>query len=291
VILARRAPVGVIFRRGPAKRVLLIRWNTETDEFETGQWLKGRIYERRCDLSPGGDMLVYFAAKWGQEPSTWTAVSRPPYLTALAFWPKGDAWGGGGQFISRRKLALNHLSTKRVDGLPKLPPWLRVETFGQHSGGGEDWPIWTARLQRDGWNLISEGTEVAGKSGAKVWIRYDPPMAYRRPHPKIANVALEMSVSGISERDGAWYVTEHSVIRNGAVERLGRTEWADWSLSGDLLFARGGCLFRVRHSDGNLGPLESAVQVADFSGLEFEERKAPPEAITWPEVVTATLRR
>ncbi len=33
VILAREAPVGVIFRRGPAK------------------WFHGRIYERRSDLS------------------------------------------------------------------------------------------------------------------------------------------------------------------------------------------------------------------------------------------------
>ena len=60
VILARRAPVGLIFRRGPADWTQLIRWDTAADRFDDGQWFKGRIYERRCDISPSGDKLVYF---------------------------------------------------------------------------------------------------------------------------------------------------------------------------------------------------------------------------------------
>ena len=62
VIRAREAPLAVIFRRGPSKQVRLISWNTDTDDFEGGQWFKGRIYERRCDLSPDGRYLIYFAA-------------------------------------------------------------------------------------------------------------------------------------------------------------------------------------------------------------------------------------
>ena len=87
VILARAAPVGVIFRRGPSKQVQLIKWDTSKDHFEYGQWFKGRIYERACDLSPNGDKLIYLAAKWGKKPiETWTAISKPPYLTALVLW-------------------------------------------------------------------------------------------------------------------------------------------------------------------------------------------------------------
>lgn len=48
-ILARKAPIAVIFRRGPSKRVLLVLWHTDNDQFHEGQWLKGRIYERRCE--------------------------------------------------------------------------------------------------------------------------------------------------------------------------------------------------------------------------------------------------
>jgi len=54
VLLASDAPVGLVIRRGPSKCVATLLWNRKTDEFQLGQWLKGRIYERRSDLSPDG---------------------------------------------------------------------------------------------------------------------------------------------------------------------------------------------------------------------------------------------
>ena len=114
VLLARREPAGVIFRRGPTKQVLLIKWNfRRKDSFEFGQWFKGRIYERRCDLSPGGDLLIYFAAKQKPPMYSWTAISKPPWFTALALWPKGDCWNGGGWFVDDRKIRLNHREAAR----------------------------------------------------------------------------------------------------------------------------------------------------------------------------------
>ncbi|MBV8516144.1 MAG: hypothetical protein JO197_01960 [Acidobacteria bacterium] len=88
-LLARSTARAVVFRRGPSKRVFLLGWNTANDQFEQGQWLKGRIYERRCDLSPDGQLLLYFAANYQEPYFSWSAISRPPYLTALALWPKG----------------------------------------------------------------------------------------------------------------------------------------------------------------------------------------------------------
>ena len=35
VVLARKAPMGVVFRRGPSKQVLLVSWNMEKHEFRT----------------------------------------------------------------------------------------------------------------------------------------------------------------------------------------------------------------------------------------------------------------
>ena len=58
VLLARRAHVGVILRRGPATWTQVITWNTRSDQFESGQWFHGRLYERRCDLSLSGDKLI-----------------------------------------------------------------------------------------------------------------------------------------------------------------------------------------------------------------------------------------
>src|SRR5512137_1328983 len=92
VILAREAPLALVIRRGPAKQVCTILWNRRTDEFTLGQWLKGRIYEDRCDLSPDGRYFIYFA--FGGRPQrqykAWTAVSRAPWLKAIALYSKGS---------------------------------------------------------------------------------------------------------------------------------------------------------------------------------------------------------
>jgi len=137
VILARNGRDAVIFRRGPSKQVLLIKWDRRKDRFEAGQWFKGRIYERRCDLSPSGEMLVYLAAKHKGPIGTWTAISRAPYLTALALWPNMGTWGGGGLFQSEYSLLLNHDSVHRTlaDGF-QLPKAMKVQPLGHDPGRG-----------------------------------------------------------------------------------------------------------------------------------------------------------
>jgi len=111
VLPAREAPVAVILRRGPSRWYHVIRWHTDTDQFEHGAWFKGRIYEESCDLSPDGELLLYFALQgwgpWGTSyEGSWTAVSRVPWLHALGLWPQGDTWSGGGCFAGNRSIVL-----------------------------------------------------------------------------------------------------------------------------------------------------------------------------------------
>jgi hypothetical protein len=285
-ILARQGPAAVIFRRGPSNSVLLIHWNIAKDTFEYGQWLRGRIYERRCDLSPTGDLLLYFAANYRKPYYSWSAVSRPPFLKALALWPKGDGWGGDGHFDSRTRIALNHRDAEMTLAAGfSLPRWLRVEQFGERPGWGEDDPVWEERLRRDGWALLSYPTEEKHDFEAKVWWELSPPIVWRKRHPLFSKrYAVDMSIIGIKERGGPWYMVEHSVIREGdVIDKLGRTDWADWSKSGDLLFAKDGCLYRVPCRGKLLAPLENAVKLADFSNLKFEARRAPDSASRWPK--------
>lgn len=288
VILAREAPVGVIFRRGPSHHVLLIRWDLERDTFEFGQWFAGRIYERRCDLSPRGDLLLYFAANWRDPYQSWTAVSRPPYLTALALWPKGDAWGGGGHFSAKDDIQLNHWSDRMelADGF-SLPKRLRIGPFGDRSGTGEDNPIWERRLLRDGWTLESEPAEVVRDLEAKVSWEFKPPRTWGKKHPvRPKEFTLRMSIHGIHERNGAWYVIEHSIVRrNGTVESLGRSEWADWAASGDLLFSKSGKLFRLGYRDAALPEVNTAQELADFTDLKFNPVQSPEDMRQWPSAL------
>lgn len=68
---------------------------------------------------------------------------------------------------------------------------------------------------------------------------------------------------------------------NGSTIALGRTDWADWCRSGDLLFAREGKLFRLRYSAGALDELERAGLLIDLTERTFIEVDAPSQAKQW----------
>jgi hypothetical protein len=304
VLLARRAPRAVIFRRGPSKSVLMIAWDTERDQFVEGQWLQGRLYERRCDLSPGGELLVYFAAKYkrylsqlGREVNpfpTWTAVSRPPYFTALSLWPHDDAYNGGGLFDDDRTLRLNHGSrvTPTAPGLGPPPPHLlEVQPLGGPCG--EDNTVQHRRLVRDGWTLTEAGKSVHQPMQDPHFL-YQPPTVYSRRQPRIAAGGaavprrgasahlLHRRVLGMGKVNGPWYVEEFLVESpaNGWRAALADVEWADWDRGGDLLFAREGALYRVPAHRLEPG-LAGARQLADFSDRTFRNLKAPPDQSRW----------
>ena len=92
VLLAGHSSAAVVIRRGPSDRVCTIGWDRKTDTFELGQWLHGRIYERRSDLSPDGKHLIYFAlnAQWDSDTGgSWTAISRASWPTSNST-PRGQ---------------------------------------------------------------------------------------------------------------------------------------------------------------------------------------------------------
>lgn len=109
VIPARDAPVAVILRRGPSNWYHVIRWDMRHDRFEHGAWIKGRIYEDKCDLSTDGELFIYFVHQGSRGMTAfthaWTAISRAPWLHALVLWPEGSTWGGGGRFVGPRTIS------------------------------------------------------------------------------------------------------------------------------------------------------------------------------------------
>jgi hypothetical protein len=271
---ARNAPEGVVFRRGPSKHVQLLRWNLKTDKIEAGQWFKGRIYERRCDLSPSGEFLIYFAGKYKEPYRTWTAISRPPYFSALALWPKGDAWGGGGLFKDNSTVLLNHRQNEmNLDPKFALPKKFKIIPYGERPGWGEDDPIFSSRLMRDGWEQKSSGKDKKNKFGSNIWIEFHEPQVWEK---KIAmpNATLWMELHGIMERDGPWYVLSYKYQLDQEVVDLGKCDWADINSSGYVYFAKDGCIFR-QFGD------RSIKLIIDLSSNQFEEVSSPPYATTW----------
>jgi len=284
-LVARTARVAVVFRRGPSKLCRVLLWNLADDIIQGGQWFKGRIYERRCDLTPNGEGLVYFAASFRKPLYSWTAISRPPYLTALALWPKGDCWGGGGLFDKHNHLRLNHGpdAMKIADGFA-FPHKLEVKPLGDHSGGGEDAPIMAMRLARHGWIEAAQAHETAfhKKNEAFLWTACPPVTRQRRlDRDSVGGLSLRTQLHAIGERQGRWYVETADVADSAGriLFDFGRIDWADLDHNGDVLYAKNGCLFRLANPSKIAGA--APVLVADLNGMTFEPMAAPDWAQSW----------
>jgi hypothetical protein len=100
---ATAADVVAVLRRGPSGWCQAGRWDIAARRYAPGSWLHGTVYPQRCDLSADGRYLCYVALKGN---STWElggtyiAVSRLPWLTALAAWRTPGTWTRGAHFIA-----------------------------------------------------------------------------------------------------------------------------------------------------------------------------------------------
>jgi hypothetical protein len=282
-IVAREASRVVLLRRGPSKHVLAITWDTIKHQFHVGQWLKGRIYEHRCDLSPSGERLVYLAANNKPPLYAWTAVSRPPFLTALALWKNCGTWGGGGLFDHERALALNSGGRLKPEDGFHLPKGFTVKPIASWAGGGEDDPVRTKRMLRDGWTLDDEGSPGEYQRSGRFNWEYLRPQRWSKVRRRLR---LERRVLGIGEQNGPWYTTEHRVFgeNDEIVLDLGLSDWADWSRSDELLFARDGRVYRAATRKD--GVLDAPEELIDLRPLRFEAVSPTAEAKTWNLRVT-----
>ena len=279
ILQAPAANTAVIFRRGPSKLVEVIRWDMRRDSFDRGHWFKGRIYTRRSDLSPDGELLVYFASKLNARTVNdtaytyaWTAVSRAPWLTALALWPKGDCWHGGGMFLAQRRLLLNHRPEKAIPHPNHRPPKsFKVEPNPDASG--EDDPLYTRRLERDGWEC-TQAWEVDWH-GLGLFYQTRTPERRERRHR-----TLPYSISMERRLDGLTYGESFSLTggRTPWSYTGGRVEWMDWDSQGRLFVLTQGQLLVAEVTRTGVGKFHL---LANFVDDRFEAREAPSAARSW----------
>jgi hypothetical protein len=182
-------------------------------------------------------------------------------------------------FEDETTILLNHGTLNRTlaEGF-NVPRTVTVSPLGQHAGRGEDDPIWSMRLKRDGWQLKRRGKYRMNKGDPRIWIEYVEKELLVKQQ---GAWTLEMLLAGIKETDGPWYLIEYRVVdsHGNVVLDLGRLDWADWSRDGDLLFAKEGCLFRAR-MNRRTGPARPA-KLIDLSGLKFEPVEPKVEATRW----------
>ena len=263
VLLAREAAVGVVIRRGPSKQVCSVLWDRKRDEFHVGQWLRGHIYERRSDLSPDGKHLIYFAmnGKWLSEAKgSWTGISRAPYLKALALFPKGDCWNGGGLFTNNNSYWLNDgcghsvlRDTREVKRNLKFRP---SDNFGGECPG-----VYYLRLLRDGWTLVE------GRNATRWHDVFDKPLSDGWILRKLAHGEV-----GPPQGKGCYW-DEHEVfnVESGARINCKDWEWADVD-NKRLVWATQGKLYAGELSKARI---VNETQLFDFNDMKFERIEAP----------------
>lgn len=278
-LLARTGTSAVVFRRGPTAQVLMLAWDRGSDTFEEGQWMKARVFERRCDLSPNGQLLVYCAQDYRRDPPVWTCISRPPWFTALATWPKSSSYGGGGQFTSNRGLILNQSDARLCNG--SVPGWLEIQTT---YGTGEDQPLLEEREVRDGWMRAQKGKARWTSGEDEPRLVLDPPIVHVNRRRVLGNVwTLVRELRGRFERQTGPYTERFRLECDGEVRDLGRCDQVEWDLRGknpDLVFARGGRIWRWTAGRGGFDP-DDIVELIDLRGCTFSHREAPTSAGKW----------
>lgn len=277
VIMAREARTAVVFRRGPTRWWLCLRWDLSTDLVEPGEWLADHVYPRRCDLSPDGSLLVYFAYRFsnkrpvtGSPTGEWTAISRPPWLTPIARWPKKSSgcWAGGGLFESNAVLDLNHQPSEAIADAGLVPSTLLVRP--DPNAGGEDEPIFSRRQERDGWMLVQPMEAHFSQFDHYVT---ETPEIRRKPGPATLALEFERRLDGFS-----WTEAVHVVdLITGERHQVPDVEWADWD-EDRIVGVRSSELVQVRFG-GNGASVES---IADLDGFE-------PGPSDVPEWATAPL--
>jgi hypothetical protein len=155
---ATAADVVAVLRRGPSGWSHVGRWDIAARRYEPGSWLHGTLYPQRCDLSADGRYLCYFALKsnstW-ELGATYVAISRLPWLTALAAWRTPGTWTRGAHFVA---------DAGRCDLGP--PDAGHPDSGGDRPVGGE-----TGRRSSDG----AAATGAGARARALAW-----------PHPAVA---------------------------------------------------------------------------------------------------------
>jgi hypothetical protein len=265
VLIARNAPNALVLRRGPATDVCTFLWNRRDDTITKGQWLRKRIYERRCDLAPDGKHWIYFTmdGRWdGEARGAWTAVARAPWLKALALLPKGDCWQGGGLFLDNQHYWVNggacHERRQHTREVSEDRQYTPAAWYG-----GECLTVYYNRLQRDGWIL----TSLQSKRHPQLLTVFEKALPKGWTLQKICN-------SGVHRRQGKGvYWDEHALVSDeGEFIPFAEWEWADW-VDGHLVYAESGCLYRRRLLTARL--LHDPELIHDFNPYRFEERIAP----------------
>jgi len=264
-IPAVEAPVVAVLARGPSNWSWVGRWDLERRRFDSGGWLRGRVFPRRSDLSPDGRYLCYFAHKPGagwEHGETYVAVSKLPWLTALHTLGTCGTWTRGYFFA-------------------EADPRSNVEDVRLPNGYGlrPNQVVQFAVERRRGW---TETADSPRRAPGDFWDeRRNARLQKRQPGGK--RLLCVESLGWVGGEFGVDQAVDgvrvgYSLETEGDIEPLSRFQWADWDRKGRLLVATRDGRLQIRDLDGHGSPV---LFEEDLCSAEPSPIPSPPWANRW----------
>lgn len=263
-IPASEAPIVAVFRRGPSLWSHVGSWDLRSGAYESGAWLRGRIFPRRSDLSPDGRYLSYFAHKptadW-EHGEAYVAISKLPWLTALHAFATCGTWTRGYYFSADAD------GERPNDVKLPIPYSLRsipvVQFANERRRGWHEAPDSPARHPEDHWDERRNARmRKAQPNGAHTLCVESLGWAG-------GEFTAAQAVDGLSVR--------YSLESSDDCTILDDLQWADWSADGLLLAATRSGRLQVR----DLGAKSQLVFDHDLAALEPNPQPAPEHATSW----------
>ena len=149
---------------------------------------------------------------------------------------------------------LNHRPDEATPHKDHQPPrGLKIRS--NRRAHGEDDPLYSDRLTRDGWQVLDEW-EV-DFLGLPEFYKTIQPQRRTRPHPNVG-LAIELT----RHLDGLKYRERFTVTGAGqSAPNLEHADWVDWDQRGRLIVLRDGRLAVANVHEGRVGALRELVDL------------------------------
>ena len=267
-IPAAKAPIVAVLRRGPSTWSHVGRWDVARGVYEPGAWIRANLYPQRCDLSPDGRWLCYFtlkgAATWKAGP-TYIALSRLPWVTALAAWGTCGTWTRGAHFVESRRVW--------EVGEPAEGDATRCR---KKFGLALTRPATFAVERRRGW---TETPDCPPRQSTDMWDeRRAAAVVVQKSRPRTADTRLRVRGYFAAFRGGQSKDVAYELVENGRASSLAEAQWADWDADGRLLVATRDGRLQIRDTSPRGWRV---VAEADAGGVTPNPAPPPAEAYHW----------
>lgn len=232
-----------MFRRGPSGWSHVGCWHIVDKRYEPGDWLKGRIFPRRCDLSPDGRWLCCFIHKanatW-EHGETYVAVSRLPRLAAVHAFGTCGTWTRGYHFTDGTAAGGRRPAVEPANLIrrPATCSRTRRSSF--------------AVERRRGWRELPD---CAPRDPADAWDQRRNARLQKRQPGGERILHIESLGHPGGELDGSQTVdglrVSYAMEYHGDIQALDGLQWADWDRTGRLLVATRSGAIQIRDPDAD----------------------------------------